>query len=210
MSDALPPPFAGPVGPDASAPLMSTLLARRLAEPIETPRLWLEPLGERHAPAFYERLMSDEALYRWISMPRPASLEALRAHWRRIEHNDRISPDRCHAWPAWALRCKADGQYIGRVDAEITPSLEAVNFGYYLFSPHWGQGYGSEAALAATQALLQRGVHRLVATVTVGNIASARVLKKAGFAFNRLLPGNDCVDGVAVDDEEYVRVAVLE
>lgn len=188
---------------------MPPQLARRLAEAIETPRLWLEPLGERHAPAFFERLLTDEALYRWISMERPSSLEALRAHWRRIERNDRISPDHCHAWPAWALRCKADGQYLGRVDAEITPALEAINFGYYLFSTHWGQGYASEAALAATQALVQRGVRRLVATVTVGNHASTRVLQKAGFVFSRVLPGNDCVGGLVVDDEEYVRTAAV-
>ncbi|MBA4342772.1 MAG: hypothetical protein C0423_11560 [Methylibium sp.] len=185
---------------------MPPALAQRLAAAIDTPRLLLEPMSEHHAPAFFAPLQSDEALYRWISMDRPKSLEALRAHWRRIEQSGRISPCQGFAWPAWALRRKADGQYLGRVDAEITPALEASNFGYYLFSPHWGQGYASEAAQAATQALAQRGVRRLVATVTVGNGASARVLQKAGFVFTRVLPGNDCVGGVAVDDEEYVKV----
>lgn len=182
-------------------------LAHSLAEAITTPRLLLEPMGEHHATAFFTPLQSDEALYRWISMERPTSLDALRAHWRRIEQNGRISPCQRFAWPAWALRRKADGQYLGRVDAEITAGLEASNFGYYLFSPHWGQGYASEATQAAIRALAQRGVHRFVATVTVGNGASARVLQKAGFEFTRILPGNDCVGGLAVDDEEYVRDA---
>lgn len=184
---------------------MPPALAQRLAEAIATPRLVLEPMGERHAQAFFAPLQTDEALYRWISMERPASLDALRERWRRVELSGRISPCQRFAWPAWALRRKADGQYLGRVDAEVTVDLEASNFGYYLFSPHWGQGYASEATQAAVQALAQRGVQRFVATVTVGNGASARVLQKAGFVFTRILPGNDLIDGVAVDDEAYVK-----
>jgi RimJ/RimL family protein N-acetyltransferase len=51
-------------------------------------------------------------------------------------------------------------------------------------------------------------VRRLVATVTVGNVASGRVLQKAGFSFTQILPANDIIRGVAFDDEEYVRLAV--
>ena len=103
---------------------------------------------------------------------------------------------------------RQDGQYIGRVDAEITESLEALNLGFYFFSPFWGQGYASEAAAAAVSELAARGVHRFVATVTVGNGASARVLRKLGFQFSRILPGNDVIRGEAMDDEEYVLNSV--
>ena len=54
---------------------------------------------------------------------------------------------------------------------------------------------------------VQQGIHHLVATVTVGNHASAQVLKKAGFSFTRILPDNDTLRGEPVDDEEYVRTA---
>ena len=57
-----------------------------------------------------------------------------------------------------------------------------------------------------TQHFIRTGVHRLVATVTSGNAASARVLKKAGYQFTRVLPGNDVLRGIAVDDDEYVLV----
>ncbi|MBC7918653.1 MAG: GNAT family N-acetyltransferase [Rhodoferax sp.] len=91
------------------------------------------------------------------------------------------------------------------MDADVNDNMEAVNFGYFLFPSTWNQGYGSEVVAAASQQLIERGVHRLVATVTTGNLASARVLQKAGYVFNRLLPDHDIVRGIAVDDEEYVK-----
>jgi RimJ/RimL family protein N-acetyltransferase len=182
---------------------MDSQLALRLSEGLQTTRLVLEPMGERHADAFFEP-MHDEALYQWISMDKPLSLESLRAHWRRSEV--RIAPDGKTAWPTWAVRCKETGRFIGRVDAEVDDALVCLNLGYYLFSSDWGQGYATEAVLGATAHLIERGVRRLVATVTVGNHASERVLQKAGYTLTRVLPGNDTIRGVVVDDLEYVRI----
>lgn len=60
---------------------------------------------------------------------------------------------------------------------------------------------------AVVEHLISVGVARLVATVTVGNAASARVLTKSGFAFTRVIPENDVIRGVLYDDEEYIRIA---
>jgi RimJ/RimL family protein N-acetyltransferase len=183
---------------------MQTEVAMRLSAPLETARMLLEPMGACHADAFFEPL-HDEAIYQWISMDKPTSLEGLRGQLLRSEA--RVAPDGQTAWPTWALRRKFDGVYLGRVDAEITLSMEASNLGYYLFAAHWGQGYATEAVRAVTQHLLGQGVHRLVATVTAGNSASDRVLQKAGFVFTRVLVGNDIIRGVPMDDREYVLVA---
>ena len=185
--------------------LMPVELAMRLSAPVDTARLALEPMGECHAAAFFGPLQ-DDAVYQWISMNKPVSLELLQGHWKRIEA--RVAPDGLTAWPTWAVRRLADGAYIGRVDAEIDADLVALNVGYYFFPPFWGQGYATEAVHAATQHLIALGVRRLIATVTSGNTASARVLEKAGYQFTRVLPGNDTLRGVAVDDDEYVFVAL--
>jgi RimJ/RimL family protein N-acetyltransferase len=183
---------------------MQADLALRLCPPLDTDRLALEPMGERHADAFFESL-HDDAIYQWISMDKPLSLERLRGQLRRSEC--RVAPDGQTAWPTWAVRRKLDGAYLGRVDAEITLDLEASNLGYYFFPPHWGQGYATEAVRAVTQHLLSQGVHRLVATVTAGNTASERVLQKAGYRFTRVLVGNDVIRGEPMDDREYVLAA---
>jgi [ribosomal protein S5]-alanine N-acetyltransferase len=185
---------------------MQSDIALALSAAISTRRLVLEPMGERHADAFFAPLQ-EESLYQWISMKKPPSLEQLRAHWRGIE--SRISPDGQTAWATWAVRREIDGVYLGRVDAEINPSLEAINVGYYFFDRYWGQGYATEAVTSATHHLIAQGVSRLVATVTSGNVASERVLQKAGYVFTRRLLGNDVIRGVLVDDEEYVHSGSL-
>lgn len=182
---------------------MQAEVALRLCPLLDSERLVLEPMGERHAEAFFAPL-HDDALYQWISMDKPSSLERLQRQLRRSEC--RVAPDGQTAWPTWALRRKLDGVYLGRVDAEITLSMQASNVGYYLFPPYWGEGYATEAVRAATQHLISQGVHRLVATVTTGNLASERVLQKAGYSFTRVLVGNDTIRGEPVDDREYVLI----
>ena len=179
-------------------------IATKLNAPINTARLTLETMVPSHANEFFA-LMQETPLYEWISMKRPQSLESLRHAWSSIA--DPMSPDDQFCWPTWAVRRKDDGSYIGRVDAEIDGAIEAVNFGYYFFHPFCGQGYATEAVVAATQHLSDHGVRCLVATVTVGNAASARVLEKAGYEFKRILVGNDTIRGVVVDDWEYVKAA---
>lgn len=50
---------------------MQSTIALTLGAPISTPRLALEPMGERHADAFFAPLQ-EEPLYQWISMRKSA------------------------------------------------------------------------------------------------------------------------------------------
>ena len=176
--------------------------AQQLCSPIETPRLLLRPLMGSHADAGFEP-MQDDAIYQWISMNKPRTVETLRANWTRLE--SRISRDGTEAWPTWAVISRAHGKMLGRVDAAINNNRVCTNFGYYLFPEFWCQGFGSEAVKAAADHLLGQGIQRIVATVTVGNHASAQVLGKAGFTFTRIIPDNDIIRGELLDDAEYVR-----
>nr|WP_315490404.1 GNAT family protein [uncultured Rhodoferax sp.] len=183
---------------------MQADFGQQLCVPIETPRLLLLPRMGSHADGAFGPLQA-EAIYEWISMDKPTDLEAMRAHWTRLE--SRLSTDCTEAWPVWAVTTRTYGTLIGQVDACVDDARVCTNLGYYLYPDFWGQGYASEAVRAIADHLVLQGIHRLVATVTVGNHASAQVLKKAGFSFTRIIPENDVLRGEPVDDEEYVRTA---
>ena len=179
----------------------TTTLAWRMRQALQTERLEIEPICGEFAELSFA-LYNDPALYQWISLKHPASVESLRADWRRLETP--VSPDGSEAWLCWQLRCKATGRVIGMLDADATTTGVTPNLGYYIFVPYWRQGYAFEACSAVMQHLLSYGIHTLFATVTVGNVASKNLLEKLGFAYHQLLKDNDTLRGEWVDDWEFV------
>ncbi len=174
---------------------------KTLDQHLETERLNIKPLKASDAVAAFPKLQDDD-LYRWISMSKPKSVDSLAEDWSRIE--SRISPDGNEIWLAWFVSSKFDNSPVGSIDVSIDEDGVAVNFGYYFFVNEWGQGYGTEATSAVIQHLQKHQVKKFIATVTAGNTASVAVLKKLGFEFNRTIPNNDTLNGVLVDDDEYV------
>lgn len=176
--------------------------ARQLNVHIETDRLVLEPLTGRHGELLWAS-MQDPAIYRWISNVPPVSVAWLVERWTASESC--LSPDGTEAWLGWAVRRKADGVYVAKADAVVDGDGVATNVGYVVFPPFWGQGCATELTRGIAEHLERCGVTELRATVTVGNDASGRVLEKAGFVAQAILPDNDRIRGVLYDDVLYVR-----
>lgn len=174
---------------------------KTLDQHLETERLHIKPLKASDAVAAFPKLQDDD-LYRWISLIKPKSVNSLAEDWRRIE--SRTSPDHKEIWLAWFVSSKFDNSPLGSIDVSIDEDGVAVNFGYYFFVSEWGKGYGTEATSAVIQHLQKQQVKKFIATVTVGNTASVAVLKKLGFEFVRTIPNYDTLNGVLVDDDEYV------
>ena len=179
-------------------------IAHLLCIELSTLRLLMKPLVSSDADAAFTGLQND-AIRQWISMPKPDTVASLRESWRRRE--SRISPDGSEAWLSWFVTAKSDRSPMGSIDASIDGDQVAVNFGYYFFAETWGQGIATEAVRAVSHHLLANGVKKLVATVTAGNVASTRVLQKAGFQFTRTIKDNDTVNGIVVNDDEFVLSA---
>jgi len=119
----------------------------------------------------------------------------------------RLSPQGDEAWLNWVVRRVDDGAYIGKLDAVVDANNVATNVGYFFFPMYWGKGYATEAVKALADHLESSGVLKQIATVTLGNTPSYRVLEKAGFGKTRIIPDNDLIRGEKYDDVEYIRTS---
>jgi RimJ/RimL family protein N-acetyltransferase len=145
---------------------------------IESERLVLEPLEERHAEVLFAGLC-DTRIYQFIDDAPPPSINELRRRYGRLEL--RRSPDGSQAWLNWAIYSSADAKYVGYVQATIYDTGVA-NLGYVLFVEDWGKGYGTEAVRAVIDYLIDvYQTQRFTATVDKRNDRSRRLLEKLGF-----------------------------
>ena len=87
---------------------------------------------------------------------------------------------------SWVLTVKPSDRALGSIGCRIRG--HAVDFGYVLHRSHWRQGLVPEAARAIVGwASGLEAVHRVWATCDTENLASARVLEKAGLTREGLL-----------------------
>ncbi|MBU6257502.1 MAG: GNAT family N-acetyltransferase [Burkholderiales bacterium] len=148
------------------------------AEPaLSTPRLALEPLAIEHAEAMYG-VLAQAAIYRYLDLSAPASVEALRAVYAR-----RCSggpADGSEVWCNWIVAPQGAAP-IGYVQATLIARRRAW-IAYVLEPGSWGRGYASEATAAMLVHL--RNAHRIDefrAQVEADNARSIRLLERLGF-----------------------------
>jgi len=77
-----------------------------------------------------------------------------------------------------------DSETVGDVSVHLTNEARTAEVGYSIGSKYWGRGYATEALEAIVEWLFGGGrITRVSAMLHPGNVASARVLEKTGFAF---------------------------
>ena len=108
----------------------------------------------------------------------------------------------------WALEVRASGEFIGftglqTVDEEMP--FTGVELGWRLARPAWGQGYATEAALAAAgYGFAVMGLPEIVAVTTAGNLRSQAVMRRIGMTSD---PAED-FDDPDVDEGPLRRYVV--
>lgn len=144
--------------------------------PVTTDRLVLRAFARIDAPAVAE-LAGDAEVSRYLlHVPYPYPRE-LAAGWIGGHADTWLAG----AGPTWAIERRADRVLLGTVSLRWTARHGRAELGYWLGRPHWGQGYASEAALAALRwAFGVLGVDRVCAQHLGGNERSARVLRGLG------------------------------
>jgi len=146
-------------------------------EILETPRLRLRPVEAADAQTIFDTYANDPQVTRfatWVPHAAIAEtvryLEACEIAWREGT-----------AFP-WAVIRKSDGKLIG--SAELRIDGHKAGIGYLIARPLWGQGYATEAARALVDwAFAQPAIYRVWGMCDAENLASARVLEKAGLVF---------------------------
>ncbi|MGH8991667.1 MAG: GNAT family N-acetyltransferase [Acidimicrobiia bacterium] len=98
---------------------------------------------------------------------------------------------------------REDGAVIGEIGYFLDADRTTAQVGYSVVEPSWGQGYASEALGALVGHLFgEVGVERITAETLVDQVASRRVIEKAG-----LYP---CGERAGQEDGEDVELVVYE
>ena len=111
--------------------------------------------------------------------------------------------------PETIFAIEVDGEAAGSIGFVPHADVERVSaeIGYWLGEPFWGRGIVSEALAAVTRhAIDAHHLTRLYAVPFAHNVASCRVLEKAGYVLEGRLRRSAIKDGVLVDQMQYAYV----
>lgn len=144
-------------------------------EMLETKRLHLRLPDAADFPD-YAALLAEPEVNRFVGgseLAEPATafraLGWLLGHWQ------------LRGFGPWIVTEKATGTLIGRVGPFYPMDWPALEIAWTLGRPWWGQGYATEAAIAARSAVMSDlRPDRLVSVVALDNAASARLARRLG------------------------------
>lgn len=108
---------------------------------------------------------------------------------------------------AWAIT--ADDKAIGSIGVFRKENIHRLTaeMGYYIAEPYWGKGIGTYAVREACNYIFQNtDILRIFAEPFSYNIASCRILEKAGFRFEGTMRKNAVKNGSILDMNLYARV----
>ena len=142
----------------------------------DTARLSARAPRVEDAPAMFAAYASDPAVTRYLAWRAYSRVEPLAAFLR-----DCITQwEKGDGHLAWVLCLKGTDRPIGSIGVTLEGGGKAM-FGYVLAQPFWGQGLAAEALSHLVDwSLAQPMLYRAWAFCDVHNIASARVMEKAG------------------------------
>jgi RimJ/RimL family protein N-acetyltransferase len=108
--------------------------------------------------------------------------------------NGPIASYQQHGFGLYLIERLSDDAVLGLCGLVQRDYLDRPDVGYALFEQFSGAGYTSEAALAVVQfAREQLGIRQLCGIVSPHNLASKRILEKAGMlqVGQKIVPGSD-------------------
>jgi ribosomal-protein-alanine N-acetyltransferase len=140
----------------------------------------------------------------WLNLrdafPHPYTKHDARAYIRSVRERT----------PETTFAIAVDDEAVGSVGFVLRTDVERVSaeIGYWLAEPLWGRGITTEALTALTQyAIGTHGLTRIYALPFAWNLASCRVLEKAGYVLEARLRRSAIKDGLITDQMQYAFIA---
>ena len=151
---------------------------------LETKRLVLRQFTQADAGDLQD-LYNDPDVMRFINGGKPATRDAIE---RAVLPRFLRYYERSDGYGFWAAIEKATGAFLGWFSLKPPEggSPDDVELGYRLRTSAWGKGYGTEGSRALIRkGFTELGMRRVFATTYEENIASRRVMEKAGLTLVR-------------------------
>lgn len=150
-------------------------MPERPPEKINTDRLLLrKPMMEDAAPIF-ELYAQDPEVIRYLTFKPHQSINDTKTFLKKCLNSWKKNT----SFP-WTIIRQNDKQLLGMLEI-VNIEQSGIQLGYVLAQPFWGKGYMTESLIKIIDwSLKQRDIFRVWAVCDLENIASARVMEKAG------------------------------
>ena len=103
----------------------------------------------------------------------------------------------------WAIERLDDEQFLGKASLH-SPEGDSVRLAVVLNRMYWGQGYGTEITKMLIRAALEDyGFRKVVGSCRIENLASDRMMQKAGMTFVGVVHNYEVRKGVERDSRVY-------
>lgn len=163
---------------------------------IYTPRLILRDLLETDFHAFYA-LCSNPEVTHFQDFLRVRDEDHARELLKDAHFHNNLVPRSSYSM---AITHKDDHDWMGWIGfgKSDDPSIGDMVFGYALHRKYWGNGYMTEALMCVVDYCFnEHGINKIYGECIQENIASVRVMEKAGLRLEYCCPDIDDITGQA-------------
>lgn len=162
---------------------------------LETDRLILRPVAEKDLEDLYQVLSDPDVAkfdYFYPLTDREQVKEVIKRYQKQVEDNVEIT---------WGLALKENNKLMGICClGNIERESKRAEIGYDIAQAYWNKGYATEALKAMVDyGFSVMNLNRIEATITPGNDASIKVLKKLNFVEEGVLRERDLIKGKLED-----------
>jgi ribosomal-protein-alanine N-acetyltransferase len=147
---------------------------------LETERLLLRPVCQDDLDDLFA-LRSDPQVLQFLGQGKPWTREETAEKLRRLaRHWDE------HGFGTWAMLDRADGRFVGWCGIGYWHDPPDIELGYTVAPRCWGRGLATEAVGCVLRYAFEvPRLPRVVGVARVGNVASQKVMLKAGMSLRQ-------------------------